>query len=156
MTTIYIDADACPVKEEVYRVARRCGIQVRVVANNFLRTPEEAFVELIIVGQGDDVADDWIAERAGRGDIVVTADILLASRCLKAHARVVDPKGQEFTDDSIGSQLAGRELSRHLRELGAETRGPAPMDRKDRGRFLGTLDTMIQALKREASAKTGQ
>jgi uncharacterized protein len=150
--TIYVDADACPVKEEVYRVARRCGLDVRVVANSFLPTPSDASVELVVVGQGDDVADDWIAERAGRGDIVVTADILLASRCLKADARVVDPKGQEFTNDSIGSQLAGRELSRHLRELGLETRGPAPMDKKDRGRFLGTLDSIIQALKREDSA----
>lgn len=146
---IYVDADACPVKEEVYRVARRCGLAVRVVANRFQNTPADELIELVVVGDGDDVADDWIAERCGRGDIVVTADIPLASRSLKAGARVVDPKGREFTDDSIGSQLAGREISRHMREVGLDTKGPAPMDRKDRGRFLNTLDTIIQSLKRQ-------
>lgn len=145
---IYVDADACPVKEEVYRVARRCGIGVRVVANRFQNTPPDALFELVVVGDGDDVADDWIADRCGRGDIVVTADIPLASRSLKAGARVVDPKGREFTDDSIGSQLAGREIARHLRESGLETKGPAPMDKKDRSRFLGTLDAIVQSLRR--------
>lgn len=149
---IYVDADACPVKEEVYRVARRCRLEVRVVANAPIRIPSDVAVELIVVGHGDDVADDWIAERAGTGDIVVTADVLLADRCLKARARVIDPKGREFTDDSIGAQVAGRELSRRLRESGIETGGPSPMEKKDRGRFLNTLDTVIQALRRERSA----
>jgi uncharacterized protein YaiI (UPF0178 family) len=147
---VYVDADACPVKEEVYRVARRCGLEVRVVANVPMRIPADPAVHLITVGQGDDVADDWIAERAGAGDIVITADVLLAARCLKARARVIDPKGREFTDDSIGGQVAGRELSRRLRESGIETGGPAPMEKKDRGRFLNTLDTVVQALRREA------
>lgn len=150
--TIYVDADACPVKEEVYRVARRCGLPVRVVANRFQNTPSDELIELVVVPGGDDVADDWIVERCGRGDIVVTADIPLASRSLKAGARVVDPKGREFTDDSIGSQLAGREISRHMREVGLDTKGPAPMDKKDRGRFLNTLDTIIQALRRQQPA----
>lgn len=145
---LYVDADACPVKDEVYRVARRCALEVRVVANAFIRTPPDASVRLVSVAHGDDVADDWIAERAGPDDIVITADVLLAARCLKARARVIDPKGREFTDDSIGSQVAGRELSRHLRELGLETGGPAPMEKKDRARFLNTLDTVIQALRR--------
>lgn len=150
--TIYVDADACPVKEEVYRVARRYGLAVRVVANRFQNTPADELIELVVVPGGDDVADDWIAERCGRGDIVITADIPLASRSLKAGARVVDPKGREFTDDSIGSQLAGREISRHMRESGLDTKGPAPMDKKDRGRFLNTLDTVIQALRRQFPA----
>ncbi|MFT4569322.1 MAG: hypothetical protein ACI8TX_000466 [Hyphomicrobiaceae bacterium] len=148
MLTIFVDADACPVKDEVYRVATRCELQVRVVANSFINVPRDGRVELITVGSGDDVADDWIAERAGPGDIVVTADILLASRCLKAGARVIGTKGLEFTEDSIGGALAGRELSQQLREMGMETRGPAPMEKKDRGRFLNTLDTVIQAIRR--------
>ncbi|MFN2426810.1 MAG: YaiI/YqxD family protein [Candidatus Binatia bacterium] len=149
MTTIYVDADACPVKEEVYRVARRCGLEVRVVANSPQRMPPDASIQLIVVGQGDDVADDWIAAHAGGGDVVVTADIPLASRCLKAGARAVDPKGREFTDDSIGGLVAGREISKQLREMGLETKGPTPMDKKDRGRFLGTLDAIVVAIGRE-------
>jgi uncharacterized protein YaiI (UPF0178 family) len=145
---IYVDADACPVKEEVYRVARRLGLKVYVVANSPMTLPPEALFQLVVVGAGDDVADDWIASRADKGDIVVTADVLLAARCLKATARVVDPKGREFTDDSIGSQVAGRELSRRLRESGIETGGPSPMTKADRGKFLGTLDTVIQSIRR--------
>jgi uncharacterized protein YaiI (UPF0178 family) len=145
---IYVDADACPVKEEVYRVARRLALNVFVVANSPMALPSDVRIELVVVGAGDDVADDWIAERAGPGDIVVTADVLLAARCLKAAARVVDPKGREFTDDSIGSQVAGRELSRRLRESGIETGGPSPMTPKDRGKFLNTLDTVIQSIRR--------
>jgi uncharacterized protein YaiI (UPF0178 family) len=150
--TIYVDADACPVKEEVYRVARRYGLAVRVVANRFQNTPAGENIELVVVAGGDDVADDWIAERCGLGDIVVTADIPLASRSLGAGARAVDPRGREFTNDSIGAQLAGREISRHMREVGLDTKGPAPMDKKDRGRFLHTLDTIIQAWKRQSRA----
>jgi uncharacterized protein YaiI (UPF0178 family) len=145
---IYVDADACPVKEEVYRVARRLALKVYVVANSPMTLPPEALFQLVVVGAGDDVADDWIASRAGQGDIVVTSDVLLAARCLKAAARVVDPKGREFTDDSIGSQVAGRELSKRLRESGIETGGPSPMTKADRGKFLGTLDTVIQSIRR--------
>jgi uncharacterized protein len=148
---IYVDADACPVKEEVYRVAKRCGLEVHVVANSPIRIPPHPLVQMVTVGRGDDVADDWIAERAGAGDIVITVDVLLAARCLKARARVIDCKGREFTDDSIGGQVAGRELSRRLRESGIETGGPAPMDKKDRGRFLNTLDTVVQALRRDGA-----
>jgi uncharacterized protein YaiI (UPF0178 family) len=149
MLEIYVDADACPVKEEVYRVARRCALHVHVVSNSAMATPRDGFVDLVVVGAGDDVADDWIAQRAGEGDIVITADVLLAARCLAASARVVDPKGREFTNDSIGSQVAGRELSRRLRESGIETRGPSPMTARDRGQFLNTLDAVIQSVRRQ-------
>ncbi len=148
MLTIYVDADACPVKEEVYRVALRCELQVRVVANSFIQTPRSALVELVTVGSGDDVADDWIAERAGPGDIVVTADIPLAARCLEAGARVVGSKGVEFTEESIGGALAGRALAQHLREAGVDAGGPAPMSKKDRGRFLNTMDAIVQSIRR--------
>jgi uncharacterized protein len=149
MLEIYVDADACPVKEEVYRVARRCALEVYVVANIPMAIPSDARVQLVVVGAGDDVADDWIAERVGQGDIVITADVLLAARCLKKGARVVDAKGREFTDDSIGSQVAGRELSRRLRESGIETGGPSPMTTRDRGKFLNTLDAVVQAIRRQ-------
>jgi uncharacterized protein len=149
---IYVDADACPVKEEVYRVARRCALRVHVVANRPMAIPSDALFDLVVVGAGDDVADDWIASRAGMGDIVITADVLLADRCLKASARVVDAKGREFTDDSIGSQVAARELTRRLREAGIETGGPAPMTAKDRGKFLNTLDTVVQSIRRLSPA----
>ena len=146
---ILVDADACPVKEEVYRVARRCGLKVHVVANSAMATPPDALIQLVVVGAGDDVADDWIASRAGKGDIVITADVLLAARCLKSAARVVDPKGREFTDDSIGSQVAGRELSRRLRESGIETGGPSAMTARDRGQFLNKLDAVVQSIRRQ-------
>lgn len=149
MLVIYVDADACPVKEEVYRVAKRCKLAVLVVANSFIRTPSDGDVRFITVGSGDDVADDWIAERVGVADIVITADIPLAGRCLKAGARVVGSTGNEFTEDSIGSALAGRELATQLREMGLETPGPPPMGKKDRSRFLNTLDTVIQSIRRE-------
>lgn len=145
---IYVDADACPVKEEVFRVARRCRLEVVLVANSTMRIPSGLSVRLVTVGSGDDIADDWIAEHNSSGDIVITADIPLAARCLSIGARVVDPRGVEFTDDSIGSAMAGRELSRHLREIGADLVGPAPMTKKDRGLFLNTLDRVIQALRR--------
>jgi uncharacterized protein YaiI (UPF0178 family) len=153
MLTIYVDADACPVKEEVYRVARRCTLKVQVVANSPMAVPADSLIRLVVVGAGDDVADDWIASRAGEGDIVITADVLLAARCLKAAARVVDPKGREFTDDSIGSQVAGRELSRRLRESGIETGGPSPMTAQDRGKFLNTLDTVVQSIRMTSRAR---
>lgn len=147
--TIYVDADACPVKAEVFRVAKRYSLAVRVVANSPLGVPTDADVQLVTVGQGDDVADNWIVDHVVAGDIVITADIPLAARCLERGSRVIDFKGCPFTNDSIGSQVAGRELSRHLRELGIESGGPAPMTKRDRSQFLNTLDSVIQALRRE-------
>jgi uncharacterized protein YaiI (UPF0178 family) len=149
MLTVYVDADACPVKEEVYRVARRHGLHVFVVANAPLRVPVDALVELVVrVGFG--AADDWIAEQAGRGDVVVTADIPLAARCVANDARVVDPKGRVFTDNDIGGALAMRNLMDELRQGGAVTGGPAPMTPKDRSRFLSRLDELLNAAKRTA------
>jgi len=148
MLTIYIDADACPVKDEIYRVARRYEMRVAVVANSPLRVPSDALVELV-VRSGFGAADDWIAEQAGPGDIVITADIPLAARCLAKSARVLDPKGRTFTDDDIGAALATRDLMDTLRQGGAVTGGPAPMTPKDRSRFLSKFDEVINAARRE-------
>ena len=150
MLTVYVDGDACPVKAEVYRVARRYGLRVAVVANAPLRVPADPLVELV-VRPGFGAADDWIAEQAGPGDIVVTADIPLAARCLARQARVLDPKGRPFTDNDIGSALAMRDLMGALRQGGAVTGGPAPMTAKDRSRFLAKLDEAIVAVRRELS-----
>jgi uncharacterized protein YaiI (UPF0178 family) len=147
MLTIYIDADACPVKEETYRVARRYALRVVVVANASLRVPADASVELV-VRPGFGAADDWIADQAGPGDIVVTTDIPLAARCLAKRAQVLDPKGHPFTDNDIGSALAMRELMSDLRQAGAVTGGPAPMTQKDRSRFLAKLDEIVNAVRR--------
>src|SRR5436853_5607839 len=148
MRTIYIDADACPVKSEVYRVAQRYALRVAVVANAPLRVPADALVELV-VRTGFGAADDWIAVQAGPGDIVITADIPLAARCLDKGARVLGPKGHPFTDNDIGSALAMRELMDELRQGGAVTGGPAPMTAKDRSRFLSKLDEAVNAARRE-------
>jgi hypothetical protein len=147
MLTVYIDADACPVKDEVYRVARRYAMPVKVVANAPLRVPADALVELVVC-PGFGAADDWIAGQAGPGDIVITADIPLAARCLDKGARVLGPKGRPFTDNDIGSALAVRELMDELRQGGAVTGGPAPMTAKDRSRFLSTLDETVNAVRR--------
>lgn len=146
--TLYIDADACPVKEETYKVARRYGLPVKVVANAFLLVPKEPLIERVVVEEGPDVADDWIAERAGVGDIVVTADIPLAARCLKSGALVIGPTGRAFTPDSIGSALAARGLGEHLRSIGEVTRGPAPFQASDRSRFLSALDEAVHRARR--------
>lgn len=148
MLDLYIDADACPVKEEVYRVAKRYGLKVLVVSNTWMQTPDSAAIELVRVDDGFDAADDWIAEQVGTGDIVITADIPLAARCLPKGARVLDAKGREFKEDSIGSALASRELLAELRDMGQMTGGPAPFEKKDRSRFLGKLDEVIQAIRR--------
>ena len=145
---IYIDADACPVKEEAYRVARRYGLPVHVVANSFINTPREPLVERVIVEAGPDIADDWIADRAGPGGIVITSDIPLADRCLKAGAEVLKPNGQPFTADSIGSALAGRMVGEHLRSLGVATSGPPPFGPADRSRFLQALDAAVVRARR--------
>src|SRR5262245_40535527 len=123
MTVLYIDADACPVKEEVYRVAGRYGLRVFVVCNSWIRVPAGPLVELVVVDEGPDVADDWIAERAGPGDIVITADIPLAQRSLSAGAQALHPAGRPFTSDNIGGALASRAIGEHLRSMGEITGG---------------------------------
>jgi uncharacterized protein YaiI (UPF0178 family) len=147
---IYIDADACPVKDEIYRVAGRYGLHVFVVSNGFLNVPREPWIERIIVSDKFDAADDWIAERAGPTAIVVTADVPLASRCVKAGASVLAPTGKPFTDSSVGMALATRNLMQELREAGAVTGGPRPFSAKDRSAFLGALDRAVIRLKRVA------
>ena len=148
-TTIYIDADGCPVKQETYKVAVRYQLAVRVVANRHIQIPTSPLIQVVTVGDGFDAADDWIVEHAGVADIVITADIPLAARCLENGARVLGPKGRPFTDDSIGDAVASRALSQHLRESGINTGGPAPMAKKDRSRFLAKLDELINAIRRE-------
>lgn len=145
---IYVDADACPVKEEVYRVARRYGLKVHVVSNGGVRAPGDPNIELVIVPEGLDAADDWIAERIGPGDIAIAADVPLASRCVKKGARAIAPDGRPFTPSSIGNDLATRNLMAGLREAGAISGGGRPFTRQDRSRFLQALDTAIQAIRR--------
>jgi uncharacterized protein YaiI (UPF0178 family) len=146
---LYVDGDACPVKNEVYRVAARHDLKVWVVSDGPLRAEGQGRVEFVRVRQGWNAADDWIADRVGAGDIVVTADIPLADRCLKKAARVVAPNGREFTDDSIGEALSRRELMEQLRQMGEVTGGPAPFVPADRSRFLARLEESIQAIKRQ-------
>jgi len=149
MLHVFIDADACPVKGEVYRVAERYGLGVTVVANSWMRTPDEEWIRLEVVGSGFDAADDWIVEHVEADDIVVTADIVLAGRCLNAGARVLGPGGKPFTNDNIGDALATRDLLAGLRGAGEMTGGPPPLTKRDRSRFLQQLDQMIQAIRRE-------
>jgi len=148
MLAILVDADGCPVKEEIYRVARRHGLGATVVANSRIRIPEEDRFNLVVVGDRFDAADDWIAEHAERDDIVITSDIPLASRCLRKGAVVLDQRGGAFTEENIGSALANRELLSHLRDLGTLTGGPAPFSARDRSRFLHRLDEAIRAVHR--------
>lgn len=152
MSTLYIDADACPVREEALRVATRLGWPAVVVSNGSrpIRPPGLPNVRMVVVADTPDAADDWIAERAGRGDVCVTADIPLASRCLAAGARALSWNGHIWTADNIGNALAGREIARHLREIGAGNGGAAPMTKADRSRFLSTLDTLARAAARDA------
>lgn len=152
MTAILVDADACPVRDEVLRVAERLNVPVMMVTNGSrpVRPPLLPGSRLVVVGEGADKADDWIAEAITPADICVTSDIPLAARCLGKQARVLSPKGIPFTDDNIGSRLAGRALSQHLRESGVATGGPAPMTQADRSRFLNALDTAVQAALRGA------
>jgi len=148
MTAIYVDADACPVKDEVYRVAARCDLPVFVVCNSWIRTPADPRITCVVVDQGPDVADDWIAERAGAGDIVVTADIPLAQRTLGAGAQALHPNGRAFTPDNIGGALASRAIGEHLRSMGEITGGPSAFSRADRSRFLQSLDAAVTRAKR--------
>ena len=145
---IYLDADACPVKDEAYRVAARHGLKTFVVANSFINAPRDPAIERVVVAEGPDKADDWIAERVARGAIVVTADIPLAARCVKVGADVIAPNGKPFTEASIGMALATRNLMQDLREQGAVTGGPRPFARQDRSAFLSSLDLAIVRLKR--------
>ena len=145
---IYVDADACPVKAEVYRVAERHGLKVYVVTNSPIAVPREPWIERVVVGAGMDAADDWIAERAGPGDVVVTADIPLASRCVKAGADVIAPNGKPFTEESIGMTLAVRNLMTDLRSAGEVTGGPKSYSPRDRSTFLSTLDQTIRRIQR--------
>jgi len=145
---IFVDADGCPVKEEIYRVARRHGLGTTVVSNARIRVPDEERLALVVVGGRFDAADDWIVEHAGRDDIVISADIPLASRCLRKGAVVLDQRGGEFTEDNIGAALANREMLAHLRDLGTVTGGPAPFGARDRSRFLHRLDEAIRAVRR--------
>ena len=145
---IYVDADACPVKPEVYRVAERHRLKVFVVANSFLQVPREPWIERVLVPGNFDAADDWIAERAARGAIVITADIPLADRCIKAGADVIGPTGKPFTEASIGMALATRDMMEDLRAMGTVSGGPKPFSQKDRSAFLQALDVAVLRLKR--------
>lgn len=151
---ILVDADACPVKTEIYRVAERYGLRVFVVANAPIAVPRDGSIERVVVPGGMDMADDWIAERARPGAIVITADILLASRTVKAGAATVAPDGRLFTEESIGMALATRNLMDELRAAGAMTRGPAPFSRQNRSAFLSALDLAIVRLKRAGFGAT--
>jgi uncharacterized protein YaiI (UPF0178 family) len=146
---IYVDADACPVKQEVYRVAKRYQLDVTLVANSWMRVPDERWLSLEVVGEGFDAADDWIVEHVQPHDIVITGDIPLASRCIKEGARVIGTIGKPFTDDNIGSALATRDLLSELRGAGEITAGPPPLQKRDRSRFLQHLDEVIQSIRRE-------
>jgi uncharacterized protein len=146
---IFIDADACPVKQEVYRVAGRYGLCVTLVANSWMRVPNEPWIALEVVGDGLDAADDWIAEHVQPLDIVVTADVPLASRCVKAGARVMGPTGKLFTQDNIGESVATRDLLSELRSMGEITGGPPPLKKRDKSQFLQRLDDVIQSIHRE-------
>jgi uncharacterized protein YaiI (UPF0178 family) len=154
MLHIFVDADACPVKQEVYRVAGRCGLDVTLVADSWMRIPEAKNIRLEVVDEGLDAADDWIVDHVGRDDIVITADIPLADRCLKKGARVLGPTGRAFTDDNIGPALATRDLMSELREIGEMRGGPPPMQKKDRSRFLQKLDEIVQDIRRSVAPPT--
>ncbi len=149
---IYVDADACPVKDEVYRVAARHRLPVTVVAVGFIRVPQDPLIERIAAGDSPDAADDWIAERAGQTDIVITADVPLASRCVKSGATVLAPNGRPFTEESIGMTLAVRNLMHDLRSAGEVTGGPRPFSPRDRSAFLSALEEAIRRLQRSRPA----
>jgi uncharacterized protein YaiI (UPF0178 family) len=150
--TLYVDADACPVKQEVYRVAERHGVRVVVVSNSPIAVPRDPSIERIVVPAGMDAADDYIAERAAKGAIVITQDIPLAARAVKAGAVAIAPNGKPFTESSVGMALATRNLMDQLRSAGEITGGPKPFSPKDRSAFLGSLDREIVRLKREGFA----
>ncbi len=148
MLEIYVDGDACPVKAEVLRVAERHGLTMHIVSNSGMRVAESPLIRRVIVAEGPDAADDWIADNIGDGDIAVTSDIPLASRCLKRGASVLGPTGKPFTDDSIGMALAMRDLNAHLRDTGEIKGYNASFSKQDRSRFLQALEQTIQAIRR--------
>jgi uncharacterized protein YaiI (UPF0178 family) len=157
--TVYVDADACPVKQEVYRVAERfvlrgTALKVLVVSNAPIMVPRADFIERVVVGAGMDEADHYIAERAARGDVVITADVPLAARAVKAGAEVIAPSGRPFTEDAIGMVLATRNLMSDLRSAGAITAGPKPFAAQDRSRFLSGLDAALTRLTRAGFGRT--
>ena len=149
MTSIYIDADACPVKEQIYRTAARYGLDVFVVANSWMRVPDQPGVTFVQVDGGADVADDWIAESAGTDDIVATADLPLAGRALERGATAIDFRGKEFTPAAIGDLLASRAIAQQLRMLDVHTGGPRPLTPRDRGLFAGKLDEVVNRIRRQ-------
>ncbi|MFD0849081.1 YaiI/YqxD family protein [Sphingosinicella xenopeptidilytica] len=150
MTQILVDADACPVKDEIYKVAFRHAVPVTIVSNSPIRTPAHELISRVVVSDGFDAADDWIAERAGGATVCITADILLADRCLKAGATVIAPSGKPFTANSIGSAVATRAIMADLRANGDAIGGPPPFSKADRSRFLSALDEALVRLKRQA------
>ncbi len=154
MLDIFVDADACPVKQEIFRVAKRYGLKVILVSNSWMRTPESSWLELIVVDKGADVVDDWIVEHAGSDDIVISGDIPLASRCLKKGALVLGNTGRPFDEDNIGDVLSVRNLLSDLREQGMITGGPKPFAKKDRSKFLQVLDEMIVKIRRRNGIKS--
>ena len=149
MLHIYIDGDACPVKDETYKVAQRYGLAVTLVANSYMRVPGGSWFKLVVVENGPDAADDWIAEHAEKDDIVITGDFPLAARCLDNEARVLGHKGRSFTEDNIADALASRHLLTMLRDQGEMTKGPPPFTPKDRSKFLQRLDQTINEIKRD-------
>ncbi len=152
MFEIFVDADSCPVKDEIYRVAHRYALNVHVVANQSIQVPKQDAFRLVLVGNRFDEADDWIAEHTGAGDIVVTGDFLLAARCLERGSRVVGPRGRVFADATIGEALAAREAQTFLREMGIQDGGPPPFQERDRSRFLRRLDELVVAVRKEHGA----
>jgi len=155
LLNIFVDADACPVKQEVYRVAARYRLGVTLVANSWMRAPAEDGIVLHVVGNGLDEADNWIVANVTLDDIVVTADILLASRCIKAGAHAIGTTGKAFSEDNIGDAVATRNLLAELRENGEITGGPAPFSKRDRSNFLQTLDQVIQMIRRKHPGEVG-
>lgn len=149
MLEIYVDADACPVKDETVRVAQRHGLKVYMVSDGGVRPHPDPLVQIVVVTQGADAADDWIADHIGPGDIAITNDIPLAARCIKAGSKVLRPNGEAISEDAIGMTLATRDLMTGLRETGQITGGPRPYSKQDRSQYLNTLETLIQAVKRE-------
>ncbi len=148
MFKILVDADSCPVKQDVYRVAQRYELKVLLVANSSTNCPAEDWIEVKVVNDHLDAADDWIVENVKRNDIVVTADIPLASRSMKEGARVISPRGSVFTESSLANALATRDLLTHLRDIGLTTKGPSSFSGKDHSKFLQSLDGLIQAIRR--------
>lgn len=155
MLHIFVDADACPVKAEVYRVAARYQLAVTLVSNTWMRSPADPHIRLHVVSDALDAADDWIAEQVAPGDIVVTADLPLADRCIKRRASVISPAGRRLTGDNIGGALATRDLLTGLRSAGERTAGPPPLTKQDRSRFLQALDDVIQAIRRKGPPEAG-